>query len=227
MKTSCFAFFDVDETLISLKSMFSFLDFYLYKTRGQQAGELVRKQAEDRMRAQVEQGVPRADINRSFWQGFKGYAQSDVRAAVLQWHSKVAQVQGYYIESAVQALREHQSNGVEPVFVSGSCSDILMPLAHDLNVNHVLANRLEVEDGIYTGFILSPQTIGEGKRIAVEQFLRAAQVDAEDCYGYGDHISDLPFLDLVGFPRVVAGNHDLIAIAHQRGWPVIDHIAVQ
>ncbi|EMV8752351.1 HAD-IB family hydrolase [Escherichia coli] len=227
MATIRFAFFDVDETLIGLKSMFSFRDFYLRRTLGQADGDVARRQADQRIRAQIAQGLHRTEINRLFWQGFKGYAQADVRVAAFEWHAQARQDANYYIRPAVEALHEHQHDGVEPVFVSGSSRDILLPLAQDLKVRHILANQLEVVAGRYTGDILAPQTIGDGKRVAIEHFLANEQACAGDCYGYGDHISDLPLLDVVGFPRVVAGNQDLMAIAQQRGWPVLGHLALQ
>src|SRR3546814_19974399 len=40
MHPNIFAFFDVDETIINIKSMFSFRDFYLKKYYGDDAGEI-------------------------------------------------------------------------------------------------------------------------------------------------------------------------------------------
>lgn len=226
MKTTRFAFFDVDETLIGLKSMFSFRDYYLRRTLGEQRGDSARRHADQRMRAQITQGLPRAEINRLFWQEFKGYEQADVQAAISAWHSEVSERPDYYIPATLDALLAHQRSGVEPVFVSGSSRDILQPLAQELGVRYVLANQLEIEDGKYTGEILAPQTIGDGKRDAIRLFLDAEHACASTCYGYGDHISDLPLLEAVGFPSVVAGNQELVAIALQRGWPVLGINAV-
>lgn len=221
MTTTQFAFFDVDETLIGLKSMLSFRDYYLRKTLGEQQGEIARKSANQRLLALISQGLTRTEVNRLFWHEFKGHKQAEVQAAVSAWHAQVREQPHYYIPATLNALREHQRNGVEPVFVSGSSHDILQPLAQELGVRHVLANQLEVENGKYTGEILPPQTIGDGKREAIERFLEAKNVSASSCYGYGDHISDLPLLESVGFPCVVAGNSDLEEIAQQRGWPVL------
>src|SRR3546814_15438352 len=73
-----------------------------------------------------------------------------------------------------------------------------LPIARELNVVHVLANNLEVTSGKYSGNILPPQTIGDGKREAIVGFLKEWKSNPNDCYGYGDHISDLPLLEIVG-----------------------------
>lgn len=226
MGTIQFAFFDVDETLISIKSMFSFRNYYWCRTLGQAGSTAASQQADRIMQEQIADGIRRVDINRLFWHVFKGCRQADVQAAILDWHQQVRQQENYYIQPAVQALRAHQRNGVQPVFVSGSSYDILQPLARELDVHYVLANQLEVVAGKCTGEILGTQTIGDGKRLAVQQFLEHQHGCIADCYGYGDHISDLPMLDLVGFPSVIAGNQDLMDIAQQRGWPILNQYSL-
>jgi phosphoserine phosphatase len=85
----------------------------------------------------------------------------------------------------------------------------------------MLATRMEVSDGVYTGEILAPQTIGLGKAEAIREFLRGTGARAEDCYAYGDDISDLPMLQEVGYPRVISGGRGLESCARKRGWPVM------
>jgi len=221
MAETRYAFFDVDETLIGIKSMFSFRDFYLRWTLGVEQGAAAQKHAQTQVQEQVARGLERTEINRLFWESFRGFEQTDVQQAAYAWHQQVRQKPGYFIQQAVAALRQHQQEGTEPVFVSGSCIDILMPLATELGVKTLLTNRLEVEQGRFTGKLLPPQTIGAGKRQAMVDFLEESDALACDCYAYGDHLSDLPLLETVGHPRVVAGNTDLVTVARHRGWPVL------
>ncbi|MDE2269483.1 MAG: HAD-IB family hydrolase [Betaproteobacteria bacterium] len=221
MAETRYAFFDVDETLIGIKSMFSFRDFYLRWTLGVEQGAAAQKHAQTQVQEQVARGLERTEINRLFWESFRGFEQTDVQQAAYAWHQQVRQKPGYFIQQAVAALRQHQQEGTEPVFVSGSCIDILMPLATELGVKTLLTNRLEVEQGRFTGKLLPPQTIGAGKRQAMVDFLEESDALACDCYAYGDHLSDLPLLETVGHPRVVAGNTDLVSVARHRGWPVL------
>lgn len=216
-----YAFFDVDETLIGIKSMFSFRDFYYLRAFGEEQGAAAQHHAQAQLQHHIAAGLDRAEVNRLFWVSFRGFAQEDVRQAAQEWHRHVRQQPGYFIPQTLEALREHQRQGTEAVFVSGSCVEILEPLAAELEVRTLLAIRLEVEDGRFTGKLLPPQTIGAGKRRAIVDLLNENGVAAEECYGYGDHPSDLPLLEAVGYPRVLAGNAELVSIARQRGWPVL------
>ena len=46
-------------------------------------------------------------------------------------------------------------------------------------------------------------------------------VNEAECFGYGDHISDLPMLNFVGNPVVVAGDNELTTIAQKQGWEIL------
>lgn len=216
-----YAFFDVDETLVTIKSMFSFRDYYLKRVLGEIQGTAAQNRLLAQQQEQIIQGVDRHTINRLFWESFRGFEKIDVQQAAQTWHQRVRIQPGYFIQQTLEALRQHQQQGIEPVFVSGSCIEILMPLANELGVASVLANRLEVEQGRFTGRLLLPQTIGIGKRKAVVDFLKKSNALADDCYGYGDHLSDLPMLEIVGNPRVIEGNPELTSIAQERGWPIL------
>ena len=87
-----------------------------------------------------------------------------MQIGVKDWYSEVRSSPGFFIQSTLDQLLSHQVNGVLPVFVSGSSQEILAPLADELGVHYVLANKLEIVRNRYTGEIIPPQTIGIGKR---------------------------------------------------------------
>lgn len=214
-----FAFFDVDETLINLKSMFSFRAFYHRHRFGALCGPLADRLAHRRLMAN---GRDRAEVNRAFYRAFRGHSQLAFAACARKWFAEVSKQPSLYIAPVLDALQRHRAEGIEPVFVSGSSVEILQPLADALGVRHVLANRLEVSRGRFTGELLPPQTIGDGKRAAVDAFLAQHGASAARCYGYGDHLSDLPLLEAVGLPTVVVRDPALVEVAHARGWPVLN-----
>jgi phosphoserine phosphatase len=141
---------------------------------------------------------------------------------VKQWHKALVTCgKPLYITNTVQVLRSLQAKGVFPVFVSGALVEILEPFASDLGVSHILATRLVKWSNTYTGKLLPPQMIGVGKREAIERFMKIHQARPEDCYAFGDHKSDLPMLECVGCPTVVAGDPSLERYALAKGWPII------
>ena len=116
----------------------------------------------------------------------------------------------------------HKKNGAAIVLVSGSMNSCLDPIASLVYASHVLCTKQEVVNGIITGEILHPQTIGDGKAVAMEDFCRSLNnIDLTLCFAYGDHISDIPMLEKVGYPCVVKGDSLLEKIALERGWKTL------
>lgn len=221
MSAHRYAFFDVDETLIDQKSMFSFRAFYYRERFGALAGALANRLAQRRLQALLRQGRDRNEVNRAYYRAFRGHAQSALAASARRWFAQASCQPGFYIAPVLRALERHVADGVEPVFVSGSALEIIAPLAEALGVRHLLVNRMAVANGRYTGELLPPQTIGAGKRVAVDAFLAAHGASGALCYGYGDHRSDLPLLEAVGHPTVVVHEQEMLALANARGWPVL------
>ena len=73
--------------------------------------------------------------------------------------------------------------------------------------------------GTLTGEIPYP-VIGPAKADAVRRITGEWRVRPADCFGYGDHASDLEFLTAVGHPSVIGDDPVLRAQAGARGWPV-------
>jgi len=219
------AFFDVDETLISIKSMLSFQDFW-FRESGDPAG---RVRFDATMAELRTRGASRETLNRAYYQNFKGRAVASVEATAVRWFDHIAATTtGLFHDAVVARLRAHQAQGDAIVLVSGSFPAVLAPFAQRLDVQHILATRMEVVDGHYTGELLPPQTIGAGKAAAIAAFLETHGAASEQCHAYGDDISDLPMLSAVAHPVVIAplsGRHDpqgLAAHAIKAGWPILD-----
>jgi HAD superfamily hydrolase (TIGR01490 family) len=216
--STSYAFFDVDDTLISVKSMLSFQDFW-YQKYPDRAAEC-RYRAD--LRTRFRPDACWASLNRLYYSYFAGRSEAAVIEAGRQWFEQLhAGKRDFFHSTVVADLLEHASSGRPAVFVSGSFPALLKPIAKFLGVRDVLATQLEVRDGLYTGAILPPQTIGEGKAEAIRRFLSERQVPAASCYAYGDDISDLPMLEAVGHPVVVPGGRGLEAQARVLGWRVM------
>jgi HAD superfamily hydrolase (TIGR01490 family) len=209
-----FAFFDVDGTLWNLSSMFSFARFHHIRR-----SRFLRRLLLALLASRALRRLPREIANRLFYLCFAGERPEEVRADISEWYATLPS--RVLNELAVEALERLRDLGVDPVMVSGSSDDIVRPLAEELGIEHVLATRPEVVAGRYNGRIQSPQTIGEGKRRAVLDFLSRNRARPESCYAFGDHLSDLPMLEAVGHPVVVPGDPALCELARARAWPLL------
>lgn len=195
------AFFDVDDTLINIKTMFSFLE-YLKST--DLIGDVNRVlEHEKELLILRSNNVKRDDINRYYYRIFKSLGVNQLDKTVDIWFQSLTETMDIFNLPVVRELRKHQDDGVDIVFVSGSCQALLKPIGKILNVEKYLSAPLEVIDGYYTGNLYSYPMIGQGKADALNQYVQDNGLDLELCYAYGDDISDLPMLNLVGKPRLV------------------------
>ncbi|MFD5749007.1 HAD family hydrolase [Streptomyces sp. NPDC127033] len=204
-------FSDVDETLLSGKSLFDFLDFYfggLYGADGARHAAGTRR----RIAALMAAGAPREVGNRVYYEAWKGERLDIVRDWGAAWFARRSDTPGFYVPATRAALRAHRKAGDGVVLVSGSFSAVVDPVAADIEADHVLCTCPETREGILTGAIVGEPCIGEGKRRAVRGLTEGyPDINLSDCYGYGDHLSDLPMLTEVGHPVVVGDSRELVA----------------
>lgn len=211
------AFFDVDETIITVKSMFDFFAFWC-REKGEQERLKVYMSTFNNA---VSNGVPRERLNKDYYRQFAGVSYHELMQKGEEWF-KYKLKSGIFIGTTVSALKKHQSDQVEPVFISGSMLPILSPVANYLGVKHILGAPLKINDsGKVTGEIGSPQTIGLGKKTALVNFCHEHNINPRDCYAYGDDLSDIPMLESTGNPVCVGSDSALSAYALKNGWLVI------
>jgi len=82
--------------------------------------------------------------------------------------------------------------------VSGGFQEIVEPIAHDLGIDHVLANRLEVRDDRLTGRVSGPIVDRAGKADALRRFAAEAGLPLSRTVAVGDGANDLDMLAAAG-----------------------------
>lgn len=220
MKKEKFLFCDVDETLIGIKSMLSFHDYWYHHwlpARGLENSE-EHGDISAILRALARNGASRNELNLRYYEFFAGRRSADVRACAEQWFAATSGKPGFWRDACCDELRAMRARGYEPVLVSGSLTDLVQPIARALGVEHVLATRLVSRGEYYTGRIVPPQTIGLGKATAITMFLAQHDASGADCAAMGDDVSDIPMLEAVGHSIAVIGDPELSDEALLRGW---------
>ncbi|WMN58780.1 HAD-IB family hydrolase [Pseudoalteromonas xiamenensis] len=211
-----YAFFDVDNTLIKIKSMFSFLEFIEKEAK---PTVTINPQAKENFLALAKQNQDRNLANKVYYQLFKGIEVSLFYRLAQQWADRQREgIASLLLENTVKRLQEHKNNGTGVIFVSGSFPELLAPFMEALDADGCLATKIEEFDGVLTGEIDAPQTIGEGKAVAVRTFLAEQNVSPEQCFAYGDDISDAPMLHAVGTATAIIGNPLLEQEADKYHW---------
>jgi len=212
------AFFDLDKTIIATSSTLAF-------SKPFQAGGLISRRAVLRTAyAQFVFLVGGADHDqmeklRSFMSELcAGWDVAMVREIVADTlHNVVDPL--VYVE-AVNLIEEHKAAGHDIVIVSTSGSEVVEPIGEMLGADRVVATRLEIVDGRYTGEI-SYYAYAEEKARAIEALAEEMGYDLARCSAYSDSITDVPMLEAVGHPYAVNPDKDLRRVAESRDWPVL------
>ena len=145
--------------------------------------------------------------------------------SVQQVHEIVAETLHELIDplvyaEAVELFDEHRAAGREVVLVSSSGEEVVGPIGEMLGVDRVIATRMVVEDGRYTGDIAF-YAYGEGKEVAIRELADTCGWDLADCYAYSDSVTDVPMLTAVGHPVAVNPDKALRKYATAQEWPIL------
>jgi HAD superfamily hydrolase (TIGR01490 family) len=212
------AFFDLDKTVISKSSTLAFgRPFYRYGliTRGAalrcMTGHLAYRTL-GASHGQMERIRDRAT-------GLcHGWPVDQVREIVARHLDEV--IVPYIYAEARALIAAHQAAGRDVIIVSTSGHEVVDPIARLLGADAVIATRMGVESGCYSGR-LEFYAYGEAKATRIRELAAERGYRLADCHAYSDSATDLPLLQAVGHPHAVNPDRALRRVARQRGWPVL------
>jgi len=212
------AFFDLDKTIIAKSSVLAFgRPFY-------QGGLINRRAVLRSAYAQFVFALAGADHDqiermRAYLTSMcTGWDVSQVREIVSETLHEI--IDPIVYDEAVELIAMHKAAGRDVVIVSTSGEEVVAPIGAMLGADHVLATRMVVEDGKYTGEI-ERYTYGPEKAVAVVQLAEQCGYDLGGSYAYSDSVTDVPMLELVGHPYAVNADRTLRKIANEREWPLL------
>ncbi|HEY3505023.1 MAG TPA: HAD-IB family hydrolase [Actinocatenispora sp.] len=212
------AFFDLDRTVIATSSALAFArPFYrdgLMNRRDVLASgyaQLVYKLAG----AGDEQMAKIRDQLASLCRGWR---VDQVRRIVAETLDEL--IAPYVYAEAVALIGQHRAAGRDVVLVSSSGEEMVRPIADLVGAGDVIATRMTVRDGLYTGDV-EFYAAGPNKAQAVREMAARNGYDLAACYAYSDSVSDLPLLETVGYPTVVNPDRALRRAAQRRAWPLM------
>jgi phosphoserine phosphatase len=170
--------FDVDSTLIQ--------------------GEVIEMLA---ARAGAEAAV--AEVTEAAMRGELDFAESLHRrvATLAGLPAEVLEDIGEQIEltpGARTTLRTLRRLGYHCGIVSGGFRQVIDPLAHELEMDFVAANELEIVEGKLTGRVIGPVIDRPGKAKALRDFAQQAGVPMEQTVAVGDGANDIDMLAAAG-----------------------------
>ena len=212
------AFFDLDKTIIAKSSTFAF-------SRSFYQGGLINRRAV--LRSAYAQfvyllgGVDHDQVERmrAYMSDLvTGWDVQTVREIVAETLHTI--VEPLIYDEAATLIEEHHTAGRDVVIVSTSGAEVVEPIGAMLGADRVVATRMGVEDGRFTGKI-EFYAYGEGKATAIRELAAEHGYDLARSYAYSDSQTDVPMLEAVGHPYVVNPDRTLRRLAVERGWPVL------
>ncbi len=212
------AFFDLDKTIIAKSSTLAF-------SREFQAGGLISRGAVLRSAyAQFVYLAGGADHDqmermRQFMsQLCAGWDVETVKEIVADTLHNIVDPLVY--DEAVSLIEFHHLAGRDVIIVSTSGSEVVEPIGAMLGADKVIATRMEVADGKYTGGIRF-YAYAENKAKAIRDLARKRGYDLDGSFAYSDSMTDVHMLEIVGHPHAVNPDKELRRIARDRGWPIL------
>lgn len=212
------AFFDLDKTIIAKSSVLAFgRPFY-------QNGLLNRRAVLRSAYAQFMFALAGADHDQiermrayitSMCTGWDVSQVSEIVAETL--HDIIDPI---VYDEAVELIAMHKAAGRDVVIVSTSGEEVAAPIGELLGADEVVATRMVVADGRYTGEI-ERYAYGPEKAVLVRQLAEQRGYDLGECYAYSDSATDIPMLEEVGHPFAVNPDRALRKVAVEREWPIL------
>jgi HAD superfamily hydrolase (TIGR01490 family) len=209
------AFFDLDKTIIATSSATAFSRGFLAE------GLLTRRNVLRTAVAQFLYLVGGADevqterLRANLSRTVAGWPVSQVSQVVAETLHQAIDPTVY--AEAVTLIEEHHAAGHDVVIVSASGSEIVEPIAAVLGADHVVATRMQVLEGRYTGGI-DFYAYGENKAVAIRDLAERHGYDLEASFAYSDSITDSPMLAAVGHGFAVNPDRALRRVALENGW---------
>jgi HAD superfamily hydrolase (TIGR01490 family) len=123
-------------------------------------------------------------------------------------------------DEAVSLIEEHHLAGRDVIIVSASGTEVVEPIGEMLGADGVIATRMRVQEGRYTGEI-DFYAYAENKVEAMREIARDKGYDLARSYAYSDSATDVHMLEAVGHPHAVNPDKELRRHAAAQGWPVL------
>lgn len=212
------AFFDLDKTVIAKSSTLAFSkSFY-------QGGLINRRAVLRTAYAQFVYLLGGADHDqmermREYLSALcRGWNVQQVREIVAETLHDL--IDPLIFDEAASLIEEHHAAGRDVVIVSTSGAEVVEPIGAILGADHVVATRMVVEDGCYTGEV-EYYAYGETKAEAIAELAESQGYDLARSYAYSDSATDLPMLEAVGHPYAVNPDRSLRREAASRDWPAL------
>lgn len=159
----------------------------------------------------------RGEFLREFYRRYEGAPTAEIAELAAEAFDAFILPRCY--PEAIRRIREHRAAGHRVVFITGALDFTIAPMS--FLADEIAAARMQVgADGRYTGDLLEVPLAGDARGTYLRHAAERLGADLRASYAYGDSISDLPMLEVVGHPVAVNPDPRLARIARHRRWAI-------
>ena len=210
-------YFDVDGTLVRTNLVQPTLYYLLNQGTPVQTGIALGKALLRAPRMAAAELMDRRMFNELLYSAYAG--MSEDRVVVLSEEVFENVLRPALYPAARALVDKSRSAGHDVVYVSGALDFVVERLSRHLGGGEVIANRLEMKNGIATGKLTKPVVAGPTKARLISDHAKARGYDLDECFAFSDSYSDVPMLSVVGHPAAVNPDPRLSLLAKAYSWP--------
>jgi len=123
-------------------------------------------------------------------------------------------------KQAREEIRIHKDKNAGLVILSSTLTPVGNIMSEYLGMDDILCSELEAVNGILTGLPVGAFCFREEKVVRLKQYCEKNNSKLKDAWYYGDSISDLPALSIVGHPVCINPDKKLERVARKNGWKI-------
>ena len=204
------AIFDLDGTIIRLSSEQVFLTYLL--NHGEIPISNLLAWTANFLKVK---SLPVAKSNKIY---LRGLAENHIHE--IAHHCFVDRLRASIAPHISELIHTHRSAGRTVILMSGSLSFLVQPFHAHFQTDMMVAHKLEVVDGKFTGQRIGLHPFAENKAKLAQQLATEYGFDLRASYAYGNHHTDAHKLALFGYPVAVNPDKQLRRIAKEKGWHI-------
>ena len=214
------AFYDVDGTLIKTNIVHSFAFYALRQPELLKSFLKITQTTLSIPLFVAADVISRKWFNEIFYKMYRGASEDRLVVLAEELFDKAIKPNLYARSKGL--IEESRRSGCRQVLVTGALDFTIKPLARYLEVDDVIANRLEFVDGYANGKLTKPFIAGVTKSDVIRKYADENAIDLSQSYAYSDSYSDYPMLTVVGHPTAVNPDFRLRSVARAYHWPMIN-----
>jgi len=152
--------------------------------------------------------------------GVKGKKEADILFAAKEFFVNFKK---NIYPSSKELVTLFHNKGYVVIGVSVGVVEAINLVKSNLNLDYVLASKVEIKNGVYSDKVLTNFHSKEGKQFAIFSFCKENDIDLSYSIGIGDTVHDEQIFEIVGKRIALNPTKELVSVANDKGYLIANH----